>query len=173
MILTMQINYANNINYANIAWASTNKTKLKKLFEKQKQAVSIIFNQDRFTYARPLLRTQKTQKIQINFLQVLLFMHKIKTSSSPRIFLHQFQRINHNYTTLYSWNNFKEPKRESNYAKYCIHVRGPVIRNSFLNETEKIILSQHFFERKIKSKIIEFEEVILNPKVSYVYCISF
>ena len=37
------------INYANIAWASTNKAKLKKLFGKQKQAVRIIFNQDRFT----------------------------------------------------------------------------------------------------------------------------
>ena len=31
------------INYANIAWASTNKTKL---FAKQKQAAQIIFNQD-------------------------------------------------------------------------------------------------------------------------------
>ena len=48
----MQINYANNINYANIAWATTNKTKLKKLFEKQKQVVRIIFNQDRFTHSK-------------------------------------------------------------------------------------------------------------------------
>ena len=45
------------INYANIAWASTNKTKIKKLFGKQKQTVCIIFNQDRFTHARPLLKT--------------------------------------------------------------------------------------------------------------------
>ena len=41
------------INYANIAQASTNKTKPKKLFGKQKQAVRMIFNQDRFTHARP------------------------------------------------------------------------------------------------------------------------
>ena len=45
------------INYANIAWASTNKTKLTKLFEKQKQAAPIIFNQDRFTHASPFLKT--------------------------------------------------------------------------------------------------------------------
>ena len=32
------------INYANIAWATTNKTNLKKLFWKQKQAARIIFN---------------------------------------------------------------------------------------------------------------------------------
>ena len=38
-------------------------------------------------------------------------------------------------------NNFKEPKRETNYAKYCIHAPGPVIWNSFLNKTEKNIIS--------------------------------
>ena len=65
------------INYANIAWASTNKTNLKKLFGKQKQAARIIFNQDRFTHARPLLKTLNA------LLQVLLFMLKIKTNSSP------------------------------------------------------------------------------------------
>ena len=55
-------------------------------------------------------------------------------------------------------NNFKEPKRETNYAKYCIHAPGPVIWNSFLNKTEKNILSQHFFKNKIKEKIFEFKE---------------
>ena len=45
------------INYANIAWASTNKTKLKKLFGKQKQAVRIILNQDRLTHSRPFFKT--------------------------------------------------------------------------------------------------------------------
>ena len=126
------------INYSNIAWASTNKTNLKKLFGKQKQAVRIIFNQDRFTHARHLLKTINALTVnQINLLQVLLFMHKIKPNSSPGIFLHQFQIINHKYATRYSRNNFKDPKRETNYAKYCIHARGPVIWNSFLNETEK------------------------------------
>ena len=33
----------------NFAWASTNKTKLKKLFETQKQVAYIIFDQDIFT----------------------------------------------------------------------------------------------------------------------------
>ena len=114
------------INYANIAWASTNKTKLKKLFGKQKQAARIIFIQDRFTHARPLLKTLSALSFyEINLLQVLLFMHKIKTNSSSRIFLHQFQTINH--ATGYSRNNFKEPKRETNYAKYCINARGTVI----------------------------------------------
>ena len=66
-----------------------------------------------------------------------MFMQKIKTDSSPRIFLRQFQTINHKHATRYPRNNFKEPKIETNYAKYCIHARGPVIWNSFFNETEK------------------------------------
>ena len=99
------------INYANIAWANTNKTKLKKLFGKQNQAA--IFNQDRFTHARPLLKTLNALNVyQISLLQVLLFMHKIKPNSSPRIFLHQFQTVNHKYAAWYSKNNFKKPKRE-------------------------------------------------------------
>ena len=91
-------------------------------------------------------------------MQVLLFMHKIKTNSSPRIFVHQFQTLNHKYTTRYSRNDFKGPKRETNYAKYCIHARGPVISNSFLSETERNIISQHFLKRKIKEKIFEIED---------------
>ena len=39
-------------------------------------------------------------------------MLKIKTNSSPGIFLHRFQTINHKYATRYSRNDFKEPKRE-------------------------------------------------------------
>ena len=59
------------------------KLNLKKLFGKQKQAVRIIFNQDRFTYARPLLKTLNALNVhQINLMQVLLLMHKIKTNSS-------------------------------------------------------------------------------------------
>ena len=136
------------------------KIKLKNLFRKQKQAVRIIFNEDKFTQARPLLKTLNALNVyQINLLQVLLFMHNIKINSSPRIFLHQFQTINHKYETRYSKTNFKEPEKETNYAKYCIHTHGQVIWNSFLNETEKKnIPSQHFFKGKIKEMIFEFEE---------------
>ena len=100
--------------------------KLKKLFGKQKQAARVIFNQDRFTHGCSLLKTLNALNVyQINLLQVLLSMHKIKRNSSPRIFLHPFQIINHKYATQYSRNNFKEPKREANYAKCCIHAHNP------------------------------------------------
>ena len=49
-------------------------------------------------------------------------------------------------------------QRETNYAKYCIPARSPVIWSNFLNKTEKNILLQHFFKRKIKGNIFKFEE---------------
>ena len=71
--------YTSFISYENIAWANTNKTKLEKLFGKQKQVGRIIFNQDRFTHARPLLKTLNGLNVyQINMLQLLFFMHKMK-----------------------------------------------------------------------------------------------
>ena len=57
------------INNKNIAWASTNKTKLEKLFGKQKQALRFTFNQDRFAHAPPLLKTLNALTVyQINLL---------------------------------------------------------------------------------------------------------
>ena len=42
------------LNYANIAWASTHKTKLKKVQSKQKHALHIIFNQSKTLSSEPL-----------------------------------------------------------------------------------------------------------------------
>ena len=42
-------------NYANIAWASTYATKLKRVYLKQKHAVRIVFNNDKLNYSKPLL----------------------------------------------------------------------------------------------------------------------
>ena len=64
------------INYANVAWASTFKTELKKLFGKQKQSAGIIFNQNRLAHGRPLLKTLNVLNVyKVNLLQVLMFMH--------------------------------------------------------------------------------------------------
>ena len=38
------------LNYANIAWASTYATKLKRVFLKQKHAIRIVFNKDKLTH---------------------------------------------------------------------------------------------------------------------------
>ena len=53
------------VSYANIAWASTQKTKLKILNAKQKHAVRIIFNEDRLYHSAEYI-------VNLNF------MHRLK-----------------------------------------------------------------------------------------------
>ena len=43
------------LHYANIAWASTYRTKLKTIHFHQKHTVRIVFNEDKLTQSRPLL----------------------------------------------------------------------------------------------------------------------
>ena len=45
------------LNYANIAWAKTYRTKLKTIHFHQKHAVRFLFNEDKLTQSCPLLRS--------------------------------------------------------------------------------------------------------------------
>ena len=54
------------INYANIAWSSTNRSKLSKLFNKQKHASRIILFQDRHVPAKLLMTRLKTHLISFS-----------------------------------------------------------------------------------------------------------
>ena len=67
------------INYANIAWGGTHKSKLLPMLRQQKHAARIIFFKDKQSHARPLMREMKAINIyQINILQNLILMYKIK-----------------------------------------------------------------------------------------------
>ena len=74
-------------NYANIAWASTYKTKLKKVQSKQKHALSIIFHQSKTSPSEPLFPSLNALNVyQINIFQSVQFMHKIKIKKMFHIF---------------------------------------------------------------------------------------
>ena len=51
------------ISYANIAWASTFKTKLQGIPKKQKHAARITFLANRFDHSRPLLKEMKALNV--------------------------------------------------------------------------------------------------------------
>ena len=55
------------LNYGNIAWASTNKTKLETLLRKQTHGVRIIYFEDKFTHAKPLLKFRSFKHISIKY----------------------------------------------------------------------------------------------------------
>jgi len=122
------------LNYCNIVWASTNITKLKKLYNKQKHACRIIFGEKRYTSVTHRLKQLGALDIfQLNVYQVLVFMHKIKNGTSPAIFRDQFREINHKYGTRYSENSYVIPKANLDSKRFSICYRGPSLWNSILS----------------------------------------
>ena len=112
----------------------------------------ITFNHHRFTHAYPLVKTLNGLNFyQLNLLLVHLFMHKIKTKSFSYISQHDFRTINHKHATRYSRKIFKELKKETNYAKYCICAHGPFIWNGSLSKTENSHIIEKFY-LNVKSK---------------------
>ena len=76
--------YIHLYHYANIALSSTYRTKLKIIHFHQKHAVRIVFNEDKRTQSRPLLRLLNDLNVyQINLDQHLAFMYKFNKNKVP------------------------------------------------------------------------------------------
>ena len=138
----------NYVNYCNIAWASTSRTKLDKILKKQKHAVRIIYNKDKFTHSKPLMRDMNALNVyQINIFQVLKFMYKSKHNLNPREFDNTFTKIHHGYPTKFFRSNFKQLKVITKTTSFAISSRGPKIWNNYLHEFEKkyIYICLYFF----------------------------
>ena len=81
----------NYVNYANIAWASTGKSKLGRLYGCQKYAARVIYCKDRYTHASPLLNDMKTFNVfQLNIFNILCFMYSCKQNLNPPVFRNNF-----------------------------------------------------------------------------------
>ena len=110
------------LNYANIAWISTHKTKLEKIQSKQKHALRIIFNQSKTSPSESLFLSLNVLNVyQTNIFQFVQFMHKIKNKNVPHIFLKLFHVPCHVYPTNFSLINFtvqKKGERKNNGTKY-------------------------------------------------------
>ena len=149
------------LNYANVAWGSTNRTNLKKLNSQQEHAIRMVMNKDKHHHTMEIFKELKILNIyKLNILNVAIFMHKIHTNASPFAFSNSFETISHCYPTRFSVLGYKKPKLASKKAKYRISFRGPTIWNEFLTETEKIINSFPLFKRNVKSKLLLYENEI-------------
>ena len=126
--------------YANIALASTFKTKFQRILKKQKHAARITFHANRLHHARPLLKKMKALNVyQINLIQTLKFMHKTKYGKNPRIFLPKFSEVDHQYPTRFTKNSFCYKRSACKTTSFAITLHGPLNWNSFLNPNEKSI----------------------------------
>ena len=127
--------------------------------KKQKHAVRIIYNKDKFTHSKPLMRDMNALNVyQINIFQVLKFMYKSKHNLNPRVFDNTFTEIHHGYPTRFSRSNFKQPKIITKTTSFAISSRGPKIWNNYLLEFEKNNLSLPLFLYKLKIKLLESED---------------
>lgn len=149
------------LSYGNIAWASTNKTKLLKLYRKQKHAIRVITFEDRLTPSKPLFEELKIQTLmEINIYQNLCFMFKCKIGLSPRIFHNLYtEKLSGKYNTRSK--QLKEPIIKTKYEEFCISYRAPHLWNKItpliLESTE--IYSLNVFKSKVKANIKTLHEI--------------
>ena len=137
--------------YANISWGSTYFTKLKTVHYQQKHAARTIFNQNKLSHSRPLLRSLNALNVyQINLYQHLNFMYKFKNKQTLKIFNDIIDTLVHQYPTKFSKVNFSVRRFALRSTKYSISVRGP----KKLTNEEKLIDSHALFLAKIFSEHI-------------------
>ena len=146
------------LTYCNIAWGSTNSTKLRKLYNKQKHACRIIFGDDKYTSVTHRFQEIRALNIfQINIHQVLTFMFRIKYGNSPAIFNSQFKTINHKYSTRYSKLNYQIPNVALKSTRFSIKFRGPHLWNSLIPSEMKTINSLNSFKYALKKQLLTNE----------------
>ena len=146
------------LNYANIAWGSTYRTKLKTIHFHQKSAVRLVFHEDKLAHSRPLLRSLNALNVyQINLYQHLIFMFKLNTNQAPSIFSDLIKKPDHKYPTKFSENCFSLKHFSLKSSKYSISFRGPKIWNDFLSKKEKELQSFSLFKKAVHSKLLENE----------------
>ena len=78
--------------------------------------------------------THTLNRYQINILQILAYMQKVKDATNPRVFFSTFKEIEHKYPTRFSKFSFKQPPALLNYGNFSIFSRGPLLWNNILSE---------------------------------------
>ena len=138
------------LNYANIVWASTNKSKLKTLLRRQKHAARIIHFKNKYIHARPLLQNMEALNVyQLNIQQTLLFMHKVKHGNIPNVFKNSFPLNSNKYGTKSTKSSFYKPFFKNRSNQFSIAFRGPHLWNTLIQESIKD-LPFHTFKNKLK-----------------------
>ena len=113
-------------NYGEIAWGSTTRANLKKIYSQQKHAIRILYSKDRLSHTRELFKPCKVLNVyQVNIWKNLVFMHQINSCTVPTIFLNKFKKPTHNYPTNFAGTNYCIPPFKLNKSKYRISIRGP------------------------------------------------
>ena len=119
------------LNYANIAWGSTQKTKLSNLYRQQKHAIRLLSFKDQFTHSRPIFKEiGALNRYEINIFNILCLMFKCKKKACPKAFENLFTLKPKNKYQLKRSCIFLEPFCKSKFSQLCINYRGPHLWNT-------------------------------------------
>ena len=111
--LTLYYSYIHTyLNYANLPWATTNRSNLKKLLSQQKHTIRIVNDKTHFENTKELFNSQKILNIyKLNILNTTVVMHQVYNETAPATFFEHFQKVSHPYPTGFSKLWYKIPKR--------------------------------------------------------------
>ena len=146
------------LSYANIAWASTRMATWKPLLFKQKQAVRIVFKEDRLSHSKPLFKILNALNVyKINLYQQLNFMYRLENRNIPAIFNDIVKKPGHKYPTKFSRINCTLKKYSFIKSRFWILFWGPKLWNEILNKEEKGLVSQTPLKKWVKLKLLDME----------------
>ena len=151
------------LTYANIAWASTNKSKLQALYHHQKHAARIINFKDKFTSANPLLEQINAMTVyKMNIFQTLCFMYLCKNGNTPSIFKHIYTLKPISKYTTRSKNILFKPLRKKNFAKFKLSYRGPNLWNERIAPNNDLLeaVTIHIFKMWLKKIIFASANIL-------------
>ena len=150
------------LNYTNIAWASTHKSKLEQLFRHLKYVARVINFKDRYTHANPLLKELKALCIyKLNLFNILCLMYKCKNASCPSILCDLYTPKPKNKYVLRDEGFLLEPNCKTKFAQLCINYRGPHIWNTLILQKYDIshCTSYPLFKLKLKEYLLALDDV--------------
>ena len=165
------------IDYCNAAWGATYKTNLKKIFNKQKHALRVIFGQDRYTNVQNRFKEIGALDLyKMNLYKTAIFMFKTHNGLNPILFKSQFKQIDHKYITRYSNCAYLIPKANLKCHRFCIRYRGPLIWNS-LTKKQKEQTSLESFKSLLKQYYLnltsDIEKYFWNVSTIFSFSFSF
>ena len=151
------------LNNANLAWVSTQKTKLSTLYRQQKHSFRLLSFKDQLTHSRCLFKEIGSSNMyEISISNILSIMFKYQSKACPKAFKDLFTLKPKNKYQLKRCCTLFEPFFKSKFSQLCINYRGPHLWNT-------IVLSQNtgleqsailkIFKEKLKAYLFDLDNV--------------
>ena len=99
-----------------------------------KHAIRIIFHENKFAHIQELFKKNNIlNTCQLNILNNLLFLHRVKDRKVTNVLLSNISRPSHRYQANFSRNNYILPSFKRTKSKHRITLRSTKLWNNILN----------------------------------------